>query len=141
MQWLCCTAFYWTTLSLRFSLGHPMLTSPKRLLHLEGLIVLAAAMVAYRVLGDSWLKFVLLFLAPDVFMAGYFFDAKTGAAVYNLGHTYTAPFLLWLALYCAHASSFFFICVIWAAHIGFDRFLGYGLKYTTVFKDTHLGKV
>jgi hypothetical protein len=35
----------------------------------------------------------------------------------------------------------FFLCVIWVAHIGFDRLLGYGLKYPTAFKDTHLGKV
>ena len=118
-----------------------MLTSPKRLLRLEGLIVLAAAMVVYRVLGDSWLKFALLFLVPDVFMAGYFFGARTGATVYNIGHTYTVPFLLWVGLYFAHTPWLFFVCVIWIAHIGFDRFLGYGLKYPTAFKDTHLGKV
>jgi hypothetical protein len=30
---------------------------------------------------------------------------------------------------------------VWIAHIGFDRLLGYGLKYDTAFKDTHPGKV
>jgi hypothetical protein len=33
------------------------------------------------------------------------------------------------------------IALIWAAHIGFDRLLGYGLKYPTAFTDTHLGKI
>jgi hypothetical protein len=31
--------------------------------------------------------------------------------------------------------------LIWLAHIGMDRALGYGLKYPTTFKDTHLGHV
>jgi hypothetical protein len=31
--------------------------------------------------------------------------------------------------------------VIWMAHVGFDRFLGYGLKYASNFHDTHLGKI
>ncbi|MDU3890869.1 MAG: DUF4260 family protein [Serratia liquefaciens] len=29
--------------------------------------------------------------------------------------------------------------LIWGAHIGFDRALGYGLKYASGFADTHLG--
>jgi len=31
--------------------------------------------------------------------------------------------------------------LIWLAHIGFDRALGFGLKYPTHFKDTHLQHV
>ena len=31
--------------------------------------------------------------------------------------------------------------LIWIAHIGFDRALGYGLKYATGFRDTHLGRI
>jgi hypothetical protein len=74
-------------------------------------------------------------------MAGYLFGTKVGAAIYNLGHTYAAPFLLLLGAYFAHTPAVFSICVIWVAHIGFDRLLGFGLKYPTAFKDTHLGKV
>jgi hypothetical protein len=33
------------------------------------------------------------------------------------------------------------IPLIWVAHIGFDRLLGYGLKYPTGFGNTHLGKL
>lgn len=29
----------------------------------------------------------------------------------------------------------------WLAHIGADRLLGYGLKYPSSFKDTHLQRV
>ncbi len=31
--------------------------------------------------------------------------------------------------------------MIWFAHIGGDRLLGFGLKYPTEFKDTHLNRV
>lgn len=117
------------------------ITSPKWLLHAEGLAVLAAAVAAYRELGASWVTFAVLFLVPDVSMAGYFFGTKIGAEVYNLSHTYTAPFLLWAAVSLSHLPQAVPLCVIWVAHIGFDRLLGYGLKYPTAFKDTHLGKV
>ena len=31
--------------------------------------------------------------------------------------------------------------IIWLAHIGFDRALGYGLKYAAGFTFTHLGVI
>ena len=31
--------------------------------------------------------------------------------------------------------------MIWLAHIGIDRALGYGLKYSTGFGFTHLGRI
>ena len=100
-----------------------------------------AACILYREVGASWGLFAALFLAPDLLMAGYFFGKKFGAHLYNAGHTYAAPFLLWLVGYCTHQPSLFPLCLIWAAHIGFDRRLGYGLKYDTGFKDTHLSRV
>jgi hypothetical protein len=33
------------------------------------------------------------------------------------------------------------VSALWLAHVGFDRMLGYGLKYGTGFGDTHLGRV
>lgn len=115
--------------------------SPKSLLHLEGFAVVVAACIFYRELGASWLWFAGLFLAPDLLMIGYVFGKKAGARAYNAGHTYAAPFLLWLVVYLAHQPALFPVCVIWVAHIGFDRLIGFGLKYETGFKDTHLAKV
>jgi hypothetical protein len=117
------------------------LLSPKALLHLEGLAVLAGSILLYRHLGGSWLLFTLLFLVPDLAMAGYAAGPKTGAACYNLFHTYTLPLALSATAYFMGAHVLLCICVIWIAHIGFDRMLGYGLKYGSGFKDTHLGKV
>jgi hypothetical protein len=33
------------------------------------------------------------------------------------------------------------IAMIWLAHIGFNRALGYGMKYSTGFTFTHLGRI
>jgi hypothetical protein len=33
------------------------------------------------------------------------------------------------------------VALIWVAHVGVDRALGYGLKYPSAFKDTHLQRV
>lgn len=117
------------------------LSAPKILLHLEGLVVLFMACVFYREVGASWLKFSVLFLAPDLFMLGYLVDQKVGARLYNCVHTYAAPFLLWLVGYFGNQPALLPFCLIWIAHIGLDRLLGYGLKYESDFKDTHLHRV
>jgi hypothetical protein len=116
-------------------------SQPKLLLHSEGLVVFLAACVIYHETGESWGKFAALFLAPDLAMLGYLLGTKAGARIYNAVHTYTAPFLLWIVVYFAHVPALFPLCLIWVTHIGFDRLLGYGLKYATGFKSTHLNKV
>ena len=116
-------------------------TAPRWLLRLEGLAVLVVTCVEYGRQGYPWGRFFLLFLAPDLLMVGYLGGTKVGAAVYNAGHTYAAPLSLWLVAFFGHLPFLLPLALIWAAHIGFDRLLGYGLKYGTGFKDTHLVKV
>ena len=114
---------------------------PKLLLHVEGAAFLLAAGVFYAHVHGSWLCFALLFLAPDISMLGYLADKRTGATVYNFVHTYTVPILLLLALWLSGQTSYMWLAAIWVAHIGFDRLLGYGLKYETAFRDTHLNRL
>ena len=116
-------------------------SGPKILLHLEGLVVLVAACIFYHELGASWVKFAVFFLAPDIFMVGYFFGRKFGALLYNSVHTYIGPVLLWLVLYFTQQPTLMPFCAIWIAHIGFDRLWGYGLKYNSGFKDTHFSRI
>src|SRR6266545_2072340 len=108
-------------------------SGPKVLLHLEGLVVVVAACIFYQELGASWITFAALFLAPDLSMLGYLVGKKVGAQLYDVAHTYSTPFLLWLVDYFAHMPAMFPLCLIWVAHIGFDRLLGFGLKYGTGF--------
>jgi hypothetical protein len=114
---------------------------PKLLLQIEGAAVLFAACVLYQRAQGSWAWFALLFFAPDFSMLGYLANKKTGAALYNLVHTYTAPLLLLLVLWLSGRTACAWLAWIWLAHLGFDRLMAYGLKYDTAFKDTHLQRV
>jgi hypothetical protein len=119
-----------------------MLTRPAWLLRLEGALMFLVCLVVYSHFHAGWLLFALLFFTPDLFMLGYLVGPGIGAAVYNLGHNSLLPLLLGAALYFSLAtSSAIAYPLIWFAHIGFDRMLGYGLKYPTAFKDTHLQRV
>ncbi len=109
------------------------------LLRAEAIVELTLAVLAYRYLGGTWFMFVVLFLVPDVSMAGYLINPRVGARLYNAGHTYIAPALLALVGFMLSTPPMYSLAAIWAAHIGFDRFLGYGLKYPLAFGATHLG--
>jgi hypothetical protein len=108
------------------------------LLRLEGFAALAVALAIYWQNDFSWLAFALFFLTPDLAMLAYFAGPRAGAFGYNLAHTYVLP--LALALFGLFGGVPFAAAggLIWIAHIGFDRALGYGLKYPTAFGDTHL---
>ena len=64
-----------------------------------------------------------------------------GAAVYNAAHTTLGPIALASVGVLADTDWCVQLALIWLAHIGLDRLLGYGLKYPTAFKDTHLNRV
>jgi Domain of unknown function (DUF4260) len=115
--------------------------SVRRWLRLEGLAVLFAALFLYHAQGGSWLLFAVLFLAPDLSMLGYLANAHVGAIAYNIIHSYVLPLVL-LGVAVLTRSHIAAECgLIWVAHIGLDRLLGYGLKYPTAFGETHLGKI
>jgi len=114
---------------------------PRRLLHLEGLVVLVAAVALYFDSGYGWLALVVLFLAPDLSILGYLGGPRLGALSYDVVHTYALPVALGAIGVLAGAETAIQLALIWLAHIGVDRALGYGLKYPTGFKDTHLQRV
>jgi hypothetical protein len=111
---------------------------PNLLLRGEGALVLAAATYAYAQTGSSWWMFAILFFAPDIFMLGFLGGNKLGAIVYNVGHTYLVPAALLAAGWVFTSPLAMAIALIWIGHIGFDRIMGYGLKYALGFKFTHL---
>lgn len=112
--------------------------TPNVLLRGEGALVLATATYAYSLQGHGWLMFALLFFVPDIFMLGFLGGNKLGALIYNIGHTYTVPGILLAAGWFATSPLLIAIALIWIGHIGFDRILGYGLKYDAGFKFSHL---
>lgn len=70
---------------------------------------------------------------------GYLAGPRVGAVSYNLAHSYVGPVVLGVSA-ATHPVGLH-LALIWAAHIGFDRLLGYGLKYPRAFGDTHLGLI
>lgn len=114
---------------------------PHLLLRLEGLAVAAAAVVLYFHEDFRWILFVALILAPDLSFAGYAFGPKVGAIAYDMVHTELFPVALGTLGVVTGSDAATKIALIWLAHIGADRLLGYGLKYPTAFKDTHVSRV
>lgn len=112
---------------------------PLWLLRIEGAELLGVAVVLYGEWGGSWGVFAALFLAPDLAFVAYAAGPRRGAAAYNLLHTTTLPLLLGMAALAAGRPAPAALGLIWLAHIGFDRMLGYGLKYGSGFGNTHLG--
>jgi hypothetical protein len=113
----------------------------KAILRLEGAAISAAAVALYAHAGLSWPLFALLILAPDLAMLAYLVGPRAGATAYNIVHTYALAVPLALAGYWLASPVALAIGLIWIAHIGMDRMLGYGLKYASGFRDTHLGRI
>lgn len=107
----------------------------------EGAAVFIAALLAYFRLDGGWLAFLALFLVPDLTMAGYALGHRIGAATYNAGHSLIGPLLLMAAGFALASQMAVLGGLIWLAHIGFDRMLGYGLKSPEGFGITHLGLI
>ncbi len=114
---------------------------PRALLRLEGAALFGGTLALYLHLDYSVVALVLLFLVPDVSFLGYAAGPRAGAAAYNAMHTSVWPIALGAAGVLGDATTLIQIALIWLAHIGVDRALGFGLKYPTAFKDTHLGRV
>ena len=115
--------------------------SPALLLRLEGAALLFCALFFYHSQRFSWILFIALFLWPDILMVGYLLNPKLGSRLYNLVHTDVLPAALAAWSFALHRTSPLAFALIWLGHIGLDRALGFGLKYPTVFKDTHLQRV
>jgi len=113
----------------------------KILLRCEGLALFLGACALYDILSGQWWLFVVLFLAPDLSFLAYLIGPRSGARVYNAVHTTIAPIVL-LGIGAALSMPLALeIAIIWLAHIGLDRTLGYGLKYESGFGFTHLGRI
>ncbi len=114
---------------------------PRLLLRIEGAALFAVATFAYERTGAGWWLYVILFLAPDLSFLAYLAGARAGAIVYNALHTTIGPIVLAAVGVLGPLPLALAVALIWAAHIGLDRALGYGLKYFAGFGFTHLGRI
>jgi hypothetical protein len=113
----------------------------RTLLQVEGAALAVACMVFYSYFEGSWWMFAILLLAPDLSFLGYLAGPRAGAASYNVAHAAILPMLLGIFAMIMPSALAMHLSLIWCAHIGIDRALGYGLKYDAGFRFTHLGRI
>lgn len=106
---------------------------------IEAACIFAASLYFYILLGFPILWFVILLFSVDIFMLGYFINKSVGAYIYNIGHSGIIPTALLIIGSFISSPLLLASGLVWAAHIGWDRAFGYGLKFASGFNDTHLG--
>jgi Domain of unknown function (DUF4260) len=115
--------------------------TPRRWLRVEGAALVAGSLIAYSTTDRAWWLVPLTLLLPDLSMIGYFGGPRLGSRLYNLVHSTPLPVVAVGVGWWQDMSLPAALGLIWLAHIGFDRVLGYGLKYGDHFQHTHLGRI
>jgi hypothetical protein len=122
---------------VRSPIGHQIRTW----LRLEGVAAFVAGLAIFGASGGPWLLAVPLLLLPDVSAIGYLHSPRIGAFTYNLLHNWALGLaVLGLGVWSG-MTPVVIAGAILIAHVGMDRAVGYGLKSSTSFHDTHLGRM
>jgi hypothetical protein len=115
--------------------------TPRNWLRLEGLAGLVAGVAFYTASGGDLVWLIPLILAVDLSMIGYLRGPRAGAILYNLVHNWAVGLLVAGSGWFIGSPALTLAGTVLVAHVGLDRFAGYGLKYPSAFSDTHLGRV
>ena len=113
----------------------------KTIIKLEELGLFILGMYLFSLLNFEWWWFLVLILAPDLSMLGYIFGNKSGAFFYNIFHHRAIAVLLYIMGCYFKIEILQLSGIILFSHSAMDRFFGYGLKYESGFKYTHLGEI
>ncbi|MBX0292980.1 DUF4260 domain-containing protein [Hymenobacter sp. HSC-4F20] len=113
----------------------------KNLLKLEELAEALFALAVFAYLPHAWWVLPATFLLPDLSMIGYLAGPRVGAFCYNVAHHKALAVAAGLAGWWLAQPVLLLAGTVLLFHSALDRLLGYGLKYTTDFRDTHLGRV
>lgn len=113
----------------------------KNVLRLEELGMFLTSFLLFLQMDIAWWWFLILLLLPDVSMIGYLLGNKTGAILYNIFHHKGIAFLLMVSGYYLDLDILYISGIMLFAHASMDRIFGYGLKYQSGFKFTHLGEI
>ena len=111
------------------------------MLRVEGATLFAGSPIAYSTTDQAWWLVPLTLLLPDLTMIGYLGSTRLGSYLYNLGHSTPVPAAIVAIGWWQDKSLVAALGLVWLAHIGLDRLIGYGLKYDDHFQHTHLGRL
>lgn len=113
----------------------------KTIIKLEELGLFILGIYLFSLLNFEWWWFLVLILAPDLSMLGYVFGNKSGAFFYNIFHHRGIAVLLYILGCYLKIELLQLLGIILFSHSAMDRIFGYGLKYESGFKYTHLGEI
>jgi hypothetical protein len=111
----------------------------KNLLRWEEVATFGLAIYLNSFLPFAGWVFWAWFLAPDLGMLGYAFNPRVGAFTYNILHHKGIAIALYLSGFFLAVPEITLAGVVLFGHSSFDRIVGYGLKFSDNFKNTHLG--
>ena len=104
-------------------------------------LLLITLFIYFGVFKFSFLLFTVLLFSPDLAILGYGINNRVGAFVYNLVHSLIFPSFLLCIYFITNTEVVLSLSLIAFAHIFMDRLIGYGMKYETGFKHTHLDNI
>ncbi len=113
----------------------------KNTLKLEEAALFVLSIIAFSQLPFAWWWYPALFLLPDVSMLGYLVNPRVGAMMYNIVHHKAIALFVCGCGFALSHQGVLLAGIILFGHSAFDRILGYGLKYSTSFQETHLGTI
>ncbi|MFP2996755.1 DUF4260 domain-containing protein [Spongiivirga sp. MCCC 1A20706] len=113
----------------------------KSIVKIEELAMFLLGVFMFNQLDFAWWHFVVFFLLPDIGMLGYAVNPKFGALCYNIFHHKGIALVIYFIGAYSSNQWILFAGIILFSHSCFDRILGYGLKYSDSFNNTHLGKI
>jgi len=113
----------------------------KSIIKLEELGLFLFGIYLFSQLNYAWWWFPVLLFIPDFSMIGYLFGSKSGAFLYNLFHHRGIAIVVYLLGINLSNDLIQLAGIILFVHVAMDRMMGYGLKYETGFKFTHLGEI
>ena len=116
-------------------------TIMKSLIHLEEAAMLILSIYILYVLKVEWWIYILLVFAPDISMLAYLAGNKTGAILYNFFHHKAVAVSVFLVGCLIQSIPLQIAGAVLFGHSSMDRIFGYGLKFFSGFRYTHLGQI
>jgi ABC-type nitrate/sulfonate/bicarbonate transport system permease component len=113
----------------------------KTVLKIENLALLGLSAFLFTQLAYSWWWYPVLFFAPDLSMLGYLGGTRAGGLIYNLVHHHAVSIGLYILGFILGTPILQLAGVVLFGHSCLDRALGYGLKFSDSFQNTHLGVI
>jgi len=111
------------------------------LIKIEELFLFGLSVFLFGQMKLAWWIYPALILVPDISMVGYLAGPRWGAVLYNFIHHKGLSLTLYVLGFVLNSPGLMLTGLILLGHSSIDRVLGFGLKNSSSFNDTHLGVI